>query len=430
PRSTAHQAPTPVQNAKQNAQVSTRDVHMSEKEWKNYVDNAVDKASTETSNSNTNTAAFAAVGGYAPKQETANGSSAQQSPMHIHVLKQHAKNSGKDIHMTEEELKSYVDNAVEKALNAQSASNGTTTDSAVPQKNAPVPVTNNINMTQEELDKYVNDAVEKALKAQPNPVNVSVKVPTEALQKAIQVQQPPVNVKVNVPQEAIDKAVQSSIDKLNEKGSLNGLKNKDDQQMAQQLRAMPMQVNVQVPQEALTQAVQKAMANGQQDPSMNPMNPMYQQQHGQQYGQPGQPGQPGMQGQGNRMMYFQQPMMQNVAMANVVEPVQQEAPVEEPVVEKIVRDWTLRCPNCGKYLKVSDRTPYHRCPACTKVFQMDRGTRAFKTGLEKKMEEGMPVDTQSLAQKMTEERPVGMPEGLPEGLPQEKPVSSLTNKES
>ena len=61
---------------------------------------------------------------------------------------------------------------------------------------------------------------------------------------------------------------------------------------------------------------------------------------------------------------------------------------------------------------------YHRCHACTKVFQLDRGSRPYQTSLEKKMDEEMPANTETLSKKMTQDRPIGMPEGLPDGFPE------------
>ena len=47
---------------------------------------------------------------------------------------------------------------------------------------------------------------------------------------------------------------------------------------------------------------------------------------------------------------------------------------EEPVEIKTPLDpnkqWKVRCPKCGKELMVRETSPYHRCPACDKVFSL------------------------------------------------------------
>ena len=71
--------------------------------------------------------------------------------------------------------------------------------------------------------------------------------------------------------------------------------------------------------------------------------------------------------------------------------------VETPVVERHFdgevnelpatlnpkKDWRVRCPQCGKELNVKDTTPYHRCPACSKVFTL----RKFETYTKKETTE-------------------------------------------
>lgn len=51
--------------------------------------------------------------------------------------------------------------------------------------------------------------------------------------------------------------------------------------------------------------------------------------------------------------------------------------VEKPLDPNKV--WTVRCPQCGKLLRVKEVSPYHRCPACDKVFQLKK----FETYVEK-----------------------------------------------
>jgi predicted RNA-binding Zn-ribbon protein involved in translation (DUF1610 family) len=59
------------------------------------------------------------------------------------------------------------------------------------------------------------------------------------------------------------------------------------------------------------------------------------------------------------------------------------APVEDEVKEITSidpkKEWKVRCPRCGRELMVSERTPYHRCPNCDKVFQI----RKFETFVKK-----------------------------------------------
>ena len=60
-----------------------------------------------------------------------------------------------------------------------------------------------------------------------------------------------------------------------------------------------------------------------------------------------------------------------------------ETPVEDEIKEITSidpkKEWKVRCPRCGKELMVSERTPYHRCPSCDKVFQI----RKFETYTKK-----------------------------------------------
>ena len=56
------------------------------------------------------------------------------------------------------------------------------------------------------------------------------------------------------------------------------------------------------------------------------------------------------------------------------DPVEVENPLDPNKV------WTVRCPQCGKLLRVREVSPYHRCPACDKVFQLKK----FETYVEKK----------------------------------------------
>ena len=35
----------------------------------------------------------------------------------------------------------------------------------------------------------------------------------------------------------------------------------------------------------------------------------------------------------------------------------------------------VKCPSCAKHLVVKDTAPYHRCPACGKVFQIRKGQK-------------------------------------------------------
>lgn len=110
----------------------------------------------------------------------------------------------------------------------------------------------------------------------------------------------------------------------------------------------------------------------------------------------------------------QQPMMAPVMMmpppqapapAPAPVPEVKEEPTPEPVVERVARNWEIRCPNCGKLLKVNDKSSYHRCPACTKVFQSETKGR--------QVAELLGVDSSA-------KRPEGMKDGLPTTLPPKK----------
>jgi phage FluMu protein Com len=77
------------------------------------------------------------------------------------------------------------------------------------------------------------------------------------------------------------------------------------------------------------------------------------------------------------------PVMEQPAVvpAPVVEQPVAEEKVEREEVQKIVapldpnKQWDVRCPRCGKLLRVREVSPYHRCPSCDKVFQI----RKFET---------------------------------------------------
>ena len=43
------------------------------------------------------------------------------------------------------------------------------------------------------------------------------------------------------------------------------------------------------------------------------------------------------------------------------------------------KEWKVRCPRCGKLLLVKEVSPYHRCPACDKIFEI----RKFETFVKK-----------------------------------------------
>ena len=101
-----------------------------------------------------------------------------------------------------------------------------------------------------------------------------------------------------------------------------------------------------------------------------------------------------------------QPMMPPVMMMPPP-PAPAPAPKAEPAPEPVViykeaRNWEIKCPNCGKLLKINDKSSYHRCPACAKVFQIETKGRNVADLL------GMNGGAK---------RPDGMKEGLPTELP-------------
>ena len=63
----------------------------------------------------------------------------------------------------------------------------------------------------------------------------------------------------------------------------------------------------------------------------------------------------------------------------VLTPTPSPATMEQERTEEVELDpnkkWRIRCPKCGKELIVTETSPYHRCPACDKVFSM----RKFRT---------------------------------------------------
>ena len=188
--------------------------------------------------------------------------------------------------------------------------------------------------------------------------------------------------------------------KANEKEMDSEKREAETSAMVQPMQQMPMQVHVQVPQEALNKAVENAMGQ-QQIQNANEQQNADAQQSSRTTG---------------FMPYMN--MNPNIPMATMMPAGEMAKPEPVVEVEKMARDWMLRCPNCGKFLKVNDKILYHRCPACTKVFQLDRGSRPYQSSLEKKMGEEMPTNTETLSEKMTQDRPIGMPEGLPDGFPE------------
>ena len=65
----------------------------------------------------------------------------------------------------------------------------------------------------------------------------------------------------------------------------------------------------------------------------------------------------------------QQKAQEPVAPTPSVEEEKEDEPVHELDPRK---EWRVRCPRCGKELMVRETTPYHRCPACDKVFKLQR----------------------------------------------------------
>lgn len=57
-------------------------------------------------------------------------------------------------------------------------------------------------------------------------------------------------------------------------------------------------------------------------------------------------------------------------------PTPSPAAIERERTEEVELDpykkWRIRCPKCGKELIVGETSPYHRCPACDKVFAMKK----------------------------------------------------------
>ena len=101
-----------------------------------------------------------------------------------------------------------------------------------------------------------------------------------------------------------------------------------------------------------------------------------------------------------------QPMMPPVMMMPPP-PAPAPAPKAEPAPEPVViykeaRNWEIKCPNCGKLLKINDKSSYHRCPACAKVFQIETKGRNV---------------ADLLGVNGGAKRPDGMKEGLPTELP-------------
>jgi predicted RNA-binding Zn-ribbon protein involved in translation (DUF1610 family) len=119
-------------------------------------------------------------------------------------------------------------------------------------------------------------------------------------------------------------------------------------------------------------------------------------------------------------IYIQTPptqTMENIPMATpVAGNLNVEVP-ELPEVARVPRDWEIRCPNCGKGLKVNDKVLVHRCPSCTKVFRLDRGSRPVKSPFQKRMDQGSPEGVANLEQRMNEEKPEGMAKKLPKKTP-------------
>lgn len=69
---------------------------------------------------------------------------------------------------------------------------------------------------------------------------------------------------------------------------------------------------------------------------------------------------------------YAQAMEQQAAQAPAPAPAVEEKE-DEAVTELDPRkEWKVRCPRCGKELMVRETSPYHRCPACDKVFKLQR----------------------------------------------------------
>ena len=56
--------------------------------------------------------------------------------------------------------------------------------------------------------------------------------------------------------------------------------------------------------------------------------------------------------------------------AKTLEEVNDSVEVDKPLDPNKV--WMVRCPQCGKLLRVREVSPYHRCPACDKVFKLKK----------------------------------------------------------
>ncbi len=150
--------------------------------------------------------------------------------------------------------------------------------------------------------------------------------------------------------------------------------------------------------------------------------------------------------QSNRPIYMPQmaPMMQQVAPAPqgnmymmnggqgggapIIAPViapsigaSDEQKPEESTIPKVPRDWEIKCPNCGKSLKINDKSNYHRCPACSKVFQSDTKSVGYPTLSGTDASQGPETMRHGLPQNS----PEGV-SGLPESLP---PTSENINND-
>ena len=78
----------------------------------------------------------------------------------------------------------------------------------------------------------------------------------------------------------------------------------------------------------------------------------------------------------NMPLYIMLDTKERTASASVVEEQKEEEPEEEPEEEEVVEEsYTVNCPHCGKLLRVKSGPEYHRCPACSKVFQIRKVTK-------------------------------------------------------
>ncbi len=64
------------------------------------------------------------------------------------------------------------------------------------------------------------------------------------------------------------------------------------------------------------------------------------------------------------------PAPETTVVSAPVTPAHTEDEIKEITSIDPKKEWKVRCPRCGKELMVSERTPYHRCPCCDKVFQI------------------------------------------------------------